>query len=262
MTPSLPVSPSVSAVVLAGGISKPEKALVPGMLNKALVPIHGRPMVEYVLDALREAACIEAIRVVGTLPARSAEGAAEMLPGGETFFENIRIGVKASRTQKVLLASVDVPMLTGRMVDSFIRAALSTGADFCYPIVPMAAARLKYPEMKRTSVRIREGEFTGGNLVLIDAAVLLKNGPLIEKVFSLRKSPAGLLKIIGLSLVVRFLLSRAFPAAISIPYLERRVGSILGGSASAIVFPYPEIGADIDKPEDLAAAHKIIRPAR
>jgi len=156
MKPSLPDS-NVSAVVLAGGQNKPDLALASGAQKRALVPIHRRPMVEYVISALRQAEHIQKILVVGSLGLGAMEGVAAFLEEGETFYDNIHIGVEASGTGKVLLASADIPLITGSMVDAFIEAALTTKADFCYPIIPMEMVRRKFPEMHRTSARIKEG---------------------------------------------------------------------------------------------------------
>lgn len=106
--------------------------------------------------------------------------------------------------------------------------------------------------MRRTSLRVREGCFTGGNAMVVRPAFLARNVPLLESTFAARKQPLRLAGMVGWDLVFRALLSPVLPGLLPLSLLEERVGRLVGGRVAALEIPYPEIGADIDKPEDLA----------
>ena len=57
----------MDAIITAGGIPKPEDPLYPFTqgISKALLEIAGKPMIQWVLDALNEAATIDNIVIVG-----------------------------------------------------------------------------------------------------------------------------------------------------------------------------------------------------
>ena len=113
--------------------------------------------------------------------------------------------------------------------------------------------------MKRTIVKTAQGTYTGGNLVLIDAEFAREKADVIRAAYAARKSPARLAGMLGFGTLARLALSPFVPAALPIPYLELAVGRLLGGAAvCAFDTPFPEIGADIDRPEDVPLARQLL----
>ncbi|MFN3690535.1 MAG: hypothetical protein ACK4UU_06395, partial [Fimbriimonadales bacterium] len=128
--------------------------------------------------------------------------------------------------------------------------SLRSGASLTYPVVPADLCRERFPEMKRTTVRLREGEFTGGNLFWARRAVALRELPRMETLYRARKQPGRLAMAIGVGLLLRFLLAKLVsPRLLSIEQIETRVARILKVPVKAIITPYPEVGTDIDKLE-------------
>ena len=58
---------TIPAVIMAGGKAKPDIVEATGISNRAMIPVNGRPMLSYVVDALQKARSIERITVVGDL---------------------------------------------------------------------------------------------------------------------------------------------------------------------------------------------------
>ncbi len=231
-----------------------------GVENRALVRLGGRTMLEYVLDALQATAILGRVFVVGDVP--DGEGYA-VVPPGETLADNLIDGLSvAGRDQDnrpALVVTSDIPFLTHAAVEDFLQRALATGADFCYPIIPLAVCRDAYPQMRRTSLKVREGVFTGGNLVLLNPRVFLERRCEILCAYAARKRPLRLGRMLGWGLTGRLLLSQMVsPRFVSVPLLEAGVSRLLGCSARAVVTEYAEIGTDIDKPEDVAAARALL----
>ncbi len=256
-----------AALILAGGKLSPDLARVAeGVANRALIPLApGRVMLDYVVEALQEGF------------ARSQDGGGRILlagddiplpagcaavPGGETLVDTLLNGVAALAPDetRLLVATADIPFLTPDAVRDLLQRADSIrDADFAYPIVEAARCRERFPEMKRTTLRIKEGEFTGGNLVLLNPAFLRQHQQVIRDAYARRKDVPRLAMLLGPSLLLRLLLSRVSPNMLQIAHLESAVGRLIGGAkARAIITSYAEIGVDIDKPEDVLIARGVL----
>jgi hypothetical protein len=179
----------------------------------------------------------------------------EVVKPGSAFFENLMLGVDAcGGDELVLLLSSDIPLLTAEAVDDFVSRALASGGEMCYPIITKESCVAKYPGMKRTYLKTREGTFTGGNMLLLSPAFLRRNERQIAQAYAARKKPFTLAAMIGVGILLRAVLARAlFPGLLPVPMLERKVSEMLGGRVVAIPTSYPEIGEDVDKAADLEA---------
>lgn len=258
-----------AALILAGGTLAPEMAPVAeGATNRALIPLApGRVMLDYVVDALRGGFAESAdangsggrILVAGDVP--TPPGCVSV-PGGATLVDTLLNGVTALAPDetRLLVATADIPFLTPEAVADLLRRAADVEpADFIYPIVEAARCRERFPTMKRTTLRLAEGEFTGGNVVLLNPAFLRDRQEVIRAAYARRKEVLRLAVLLGPSLLLRFALSRIAPGALTIPHLEAGVGRLLGGArARAVITPYAEIGTDVDKPEDVSIARSAL----
>ena len=257
---------SVNAVVLAGGKNKAEMREMTGVENRALTPLGAQTMLDYVISALHSAPAVRQIYVVGAVPPSRQY---TLLTGGSTLIENLLTGLQAGTRQgvgesggeeRILVSTSDIPFLTAESVDDFVREGLATGADLCCSYVALDRCLEKYPEMKRTAIKLREGRFTLGNLMLVNPAPLLAHPEIIEAAYAARKSPIKVARILGLGLVGRLLLAQTlFPNALAVSDLELAVSRLLGSiKAAAILSAYPEIGTDVDKPEDVVIARRLL----
>jgi hypothetical protein len=259
-----------AALILAGGKLSPELSTVAeGATNRALIPLApGCVMLDYVIEALREGFVKSPggggrILLAGdNIPLPSGCVA---VPGGDSMVDTLLNGVNALAPDetRLLVATADIPFLTPEAVTDLLkRADTIRDADFGYPIVEAARCRERFPEMKRTTLRIKEGEFTGGNIVLLNPAFLREHQQVIRDAYARRKDVAKLATLLGPALLIRLLLSRIAPGMLSITHLEAAVGRLIGGAkARAIITPYAEIGVDIDKPEDVRIARAALSVA-
>ncbi len=238
------------AVILAGGSSK-------GLSEapaKGLIDINGKPMVEYVLDAL--VACPEIGRICAVVPPGVGgpwiEKADLVIESDVSLTRNFAKGVARLQTdRKVLVLSSDIPLLTPEAIADFLKRCAEEPARLYYPIIPEEEARRLFPGMKRTYVKMKEGSFTGGNIALIDPSLVESHAWLMEEAYAMRKSPFKLAKMLGFAFVVKALFG-----ALSISSAEKRVGEMLDSPVKAVITPFPEIGIDVDKPSDLEIIRK------
>jgi molybdopterin-guanine dinucleotide biosynthesis protein A len=248
----------ISAIILGGGTLK---GLEEATLTKALIKIDKKPMIEYVVDALKESPSIDRIVALVPADARSESWVSkvdDVLLAGD-FIGNIRAGLnnlpsKNEPASKVFLTSCDIPLVSSEAIEDFISRCHREEAEIYYAIIPKDVIMAKYPETKRTYVTLREGTFTGGNVSLVSPVALKKNFGLLEKAYNLRKSPFKLAKTLGFNFIIKFIFR-----SLSLTDAEKRVTDLLNARGKAIVTPYPEIGIDVDKQADLELVQKIIR---
>jgi GTP:adenosylcobinamide-phosphate guanylyltransferase len=245
---------TVDAVVLAGG----DGAVIdPGCRFKGLVPIAGRPMVEWVVDALRAAETVEEIAVV--VPTAEdlgpwADKPDKIVVSPRGFMDNVLEGVGAFRQDRpVLVATGDLPTMTGEEIDDFVRDSLATGADFTYPLIPRKDVEEAYPGSERTYFKLASGWFTGGNIGLMNPAVAMKNREMGQRLFELRKSAVSMVRILGVGFAVKFLLGRLRASEV-----EDKMEELIGGTGAAVVTRHAAIGMDVDKPADVALVERAL----
>lgn len=244
-----------TAIVLAGGAIDAAWREQTGARTRAEVVVGDAPMYLHVVRALQAVEGIDSILLIGDAP----QGAGyTTLPPHDTLLENVRLGLERSQTESVLFATVDLPFLTAESVRFFLHASLESRAALTYAVVPADLCRQRFPQLTRTTVRLREGEVTGGNLFWAQRTVALRELHRLEALYRARKQPVRLAMQIGVGLLVRFLLAKYLsPHLLSIEQIEQRVARILCVPVKAILTPYPEVGTDIDRLEHWLAVQQL-----
>lgn len=248
---------AIDAVILAGAPAEPEMVPEDCTISRAMVKIGQKTMLQWMVDALRAAESIGRIRAVGEV---SADGLDEIIKPGENFLKNLMTGVLAcSSEEPVLVLSCDIPLLTSEAVDDFVTRAAASGGDMCYPIITRESCMEKYPNLKRTFLKTREGTFTGGNILLLSPAFLKKNERRISEAYEARKNVFKLARMVGIGVLLRAIIAQTIsPKVLEVSMLERAVSKMLDGKVVAIRSDYPEIGEDVDKADDLEQVRRIL----
>lgn len=245
----------VDAVVLAGGRAD---AIDEGARFKGLASVAGRPMVEWVVGALREAETIGEIAVV--VPSAEdlgpwADRVDKLVVSDGDVSVNVFAGAGAFGDDRpILLITGDLPMLTAAAVDDYVERSERAGADFTYAFITKERMLSEYPGGKRTFISLREGEMTGGNVVYANPALFERNRELGQRVFDARKSPVAMVRILGARFIGEFLRGR-----LSLSSVERRASELVGGSCAVFVTEHASIGMDVDKPEDVDVVERALR---
>lgn len=238
----------VKAIILAGDSYKGEFGA--DINNKSFIEIGGKWIVEYVVEALRDSNEIDGISIVGPadrLRERLEGQVDHIIQEDKDLFVNLQKGLSPFIDQDfVLVATSDIPMINGKVVADFIQRYFDNPADLCYPIVDKNLNDKLYPGFTRTYVKLKEGTFTGGNILGLNPKVVKSCEEFARAIIDNRKKPWELGKLLG----TKFLLLLAM-GKLSISQLEQRFFELLGIKARAIISPYPELANDIDKPEDI-----------
>lgn len=244
------------AIVLAGGGAEP--GLDPSVPNKGFIELDGRPLVSYVVAAVRSVPQITRLAIVGPSAAvRAAVPDALAVPDDGSIMDNVARAVEALEARDpVLVVASDIPLLTSAAVEDFLFACAKTTADFHYAIVPQQAMEQRFPGVRKTFVRVTAGTFCGGNIMRFNPAVIDRVRSFVERVIAARKKPWLLAQLFGWAIVMRFASGR-----LSIEEMEAKVTEILGISARAVITPHPEVAMDVDigKPENLEMIRSALR---
>ena len=238
----------VKAVILAGDSYKGEFGA--DINNKSFIEIGGKWIVEYVVDALRDSNRIDGISIVGPvnkLKERLEGRVDHFIQEDKDLFINLQKGLLPFIDQDfVLVVTSDIPMLNGEVVADFIQRCFDQPADLCYPIVDKRVNHKLYPGFIRTYVKLKEGTFTGGNILGLNPKVVKSCEEFARAIIDNRKKPWELGKLLGTKFLILLAMGK-----LSISHLEQRFFELLGIKARAIISPYPELANDIDKPEDI-----------
>lgn len=245
----------IQVVILAG--DSEDHKISPGktIRNKAFLTLNGRKMIDYVLDCYLNMEEVTDIAVAGPPDGLRGLVGVTPIPQREDMIENVQAGAALFPDGWLLLSTSDIPLITPEAIRDFLGRC--SEADLFYPLIEKYDCQRRYPEMERTWVRLAEGEFTGGNVILVRAASIAAAAPAAAMFFAARKSPIQLARIIGPATLAKLLLRR-----LSIPELEAKVANILGLVCKAVITPYPEIGADIDKKSDYEIISRQIEMAK
>lgn len=253
------------AIILAGGQSSGELKKIAPYDNEALIIIGKYPMIYYVYMALRKSSHINRIVICGPVESLQSIFVREenlyLVGGGENAVDSFAHGVELLEgmgiSERLLILPSDIPFITTEAIDDFIEGAEAMGVDFVYPLTSKEVNEAKYPGVRRTYARLKDGIFTGGNLFIISSTVIEQGMDMARKLVERRKNPLAMARLFGPVLVWKFITRR-----LSIEAVEKRFYEIIGIKARAIISPYAEVGVDVDKPSDLELAQRFLADVR
>ncbi len=242
----------MDVIVLAGGKTTREDPLydmVPDGL-KAMIYIAGKPMVQWVLDALSDAKLVESVVVIGIDEASNLRCSKDItfLKDEGSLINNIQQGcVYLDRIHPqythVITISADIPTLTSDIIDQSIEMVQKFDLDVCYTVLDRAVMEKRFPNSKRTYVKIKDGDVCGGDLNYIRKKAVLQPAGLWEQLIKTRKNPLKQAFLIGFDTLVLMALRR-----LTLEDAAKRVCKRLGITGKAVRSPFAEIGMDVDKP--------------
>jgi len=255
--------PRFTAVVLAASRGPDDPvARYAGVANKVFVPIAGRPMLAWVVRALRASRSVARIALSIDDPrgldadpelAAAVHEGLRVLPSGTSPSSSVAHALEALDDPfPVLLTTADHPLLSPEMVEHFV-AALPEGCDIGVGVARASVIRRAYPGAVRTYYRSAGGGFSGCNLYALCTPRALRAVAFWGRVERHRKHPWRLMLTIGPLTALRLALGRLTPDA-TIACLSH----VVGATARAVELPFAEAAIDVDKPVDLTLAATIL----
>jgi GTP:adenosylcobinamide-phosphate guanylyltransferase len=245
----------MDAIVTAGGIPRPEDPLYPysNGNSKALIDVAGKPMVQWVLDALGGAKKVDNVIVVG-LSAKSGVTCKKPLyyvSNQGRMLANIVAGVNKTlelnkKNKYVLIVSSDIPAIKPEMVDWLINTCMETKDDLYYGVCSRDVMEARFPDSKRTYTHLKDMDVCGADMNITHVRMATEHLDLWESLIGSRKSPLRQAGIIGLGTLFAL-----FTRRLTLEDAVRRVCERIGVKGRAIVWSQAEPCMDVDKPSQL-----------
>lgn len=244
-------------LVLAGAANRGRLRQVSDVPFEALIPVGGRAVVDYVVEAMAGCAALEQVVVVGPgeLSYLERPPRVRLVESGDGLVDNLARGLRELPPEDhVVVATGDIPLITPEVVAGFLDECRALGEyDFYYAVIPRDVILSRYPGARRSWIALRDRPVTGGNMFMLRPGAALAILPLLRRVTDLRKSPLGLASMLGPVLVCKYLLGR-----LTLAEAEHRVRTHFHINGRAVVTRHPEVGIDVDKPADLELVSSIL----
>lgn len=235
------------AVVLAG--SRPGSdplAAAFGTDLKALVPIGGKPMVRWPVEALLASDRFSQVRVLAQEPERIAEA----LPADSKLVVEKSASSIAETLERlcfdpavkwpVFVTTADHVLLDNGMIDEF--CDLGEVADIAIGVVERDNLMKRLPHSQRTWIRFRSGAYSGANLFLLGGNKVLPALEMWRSVEQDRKKGWALLWAFGpLNLLAAVLRVSTIHQTLD------RIGRRIGAKVEAVDLSDPLAAVDVDK---------------
>ncbi len=242
---------SLDVIIAAGGTPCEGEPLFENCAGKpkALLDFAGKPMIQWVLDALSASQHIRRVIIIG-LPPFTDLHCDHPLTIQEThgsILANLQAGVLALQnmgeiSSKVLLVSSDIPAISGEMIDWVIDTVHRSDHDLYYSVIPREIMEKKFPSSKRTYLKLADVEVCGGDVNAIDPQFVFKKQDLFDQIIGSRKNPLKQASILGFDTLFLILLKK-----MTLHKAEENISKKIGARGHAIVCPYAEVGMDVDK---------------
>lgn len=245
----------MDAIVTAGGIPQPEDPLYSYSNgdSKALIDIAGKPMIQWVLDALSETQQVDNVIIIGLSPKSgvTCKKPLHFISNQGRMLSNIVAGVNKSlelnkKNKYVVIVSSDIPAVKPEMIDWLITTSLETKDDLYYGVCPKEVMETRYPDSRRTYTKLKDLELCGADVHVSHVSMATEHLDMWESLIGNRKSPLRQARIIGLGTFFRVLTK-----SITLDELVTTVTSRIGIKGRAIRFPWAEPCMDVDKPHQL-----------
>ena len=245
----------MDAIVMAGGIPKPEDPLYEFTQGepKALLDVAGKPMVQWVLDAISGTESVERVVLV-SLPEEvglTCSKPVTYIPDQGGLLENVRGGIEKAvdinpEATHVLTVSSDIPIIKSEMIDWMVKENSGSDLELYYTVILREVMEKRFPESKRSYTLLKDAELCGGDLNMIRSSTVHANVDLWDQIVAARKSVFKQAALLGYGNLL-LLLSRQ----LTLDGAVKRVTEKMNITGKAVISPYAELGMDVDKPHQL-----------
>lgn len=241
-------------IILAGGEDQ-HWCKQYGYKTKPFLPLNGKPMLEYVVNAFDKSAYVDKIIVVGPDELDELDCMKyvhKRVQSGKSFVSNLLRGICyikaalykcAHKHDGYLISFCDAAYLNARVVNNTIENLVKHDPGFALHYVPKEViGDAGFVTENRTFMYVKDKPYTGANIYFVKkfSAVLRVLRDLVT-MRKYRKTPAKMLEHLECS-------DQPFS------YIEQVLSRKMKVKAKIFISPYAEMGVDIDKPIDYELA--------
>lgn len=227
---------------------------------KAMIPIAGRPMIQWVLDAVGQSGSIERVIVCGLPPETDLDCAHPMvlLPGTGDRVADIQTAAREilqvdPNATHAILVSEDIPTLRGEMVEWLACQQDELDRDIDYTVVERENMESHFPESRQSYTHFKDLDVCAGELHTIRLGAVLETDAPWKQLLGSHKNPLRQASLLGYDTLF-FLMLRQLHLADAQATMWKR----LGLKGRALLSPYPEVGMRVDKPFQLEIARETL----
>jgi hypothetical protein len=127
------------------------------------------------------------------------------------------------------------------------------GVDMAAAVASARSIRAAWPEARRTYLRFGDEGYSGCNLFAVMTPGARRTIEFWQRAESRRKRPLALIRLLGAAATLRFVLGR-----LSLEAAADYLGRLTATRLAAVVLPFPDAAVDVDKPEDIVLAQRIL----
>lgn len=229
-----------------------------GLQSKAMLPLLGKPMVLYVLEALAAMEHQPAIYVSAGDPdvlSLNTSIPFQIVPTEErAVLSMLKSMERLPEPEWVLFVSGDHPLLTAEMVNYFVNETIRRDLTFGVAAVRRSQVNRLYPYSRRTYFPVKHDAYSGGNLFLINSRQFQGSAAFMETIDRNRKKPWK-----NLFMLDPITMLRIFLRQLDIHEVSRYGSRLFGCNAGIIDMPFAECCMDVDKPSDHEIAEMILQ---
>ena len=253
--------PPIWTIILGG--SRPDDPLSKhhNVPSKAHIQVVGRSMLGRVLEAVTSSTLTGKISVIGlenyqTLKQEEAWPDIEIEAGAETPSSSIfQVCQKAPEdAYPVFVTTCDHALLRQEIVHTFLKRSEETDADLTVGLVNRNSIEEQYPNVQRTYLKFKDGDFSSCNLFCLKGPAAMKVVEFWQSAEVDRKRPWRIARRFGVLAAARLLIRR--------PTLEQSfkiISSRLKVRITPVILPFATAAIDVDKTSDLELVEQILR---
>jgi GTP:adenosylcobinamide-phosphate guanylyltransferase len=254
----------VTALVLAG---KRSGALDPlaqraGVAQKAVVPVHGVPMIERVVQQVAACNMVGEIRIVAhdATEIRALPTIAALEKTGRLSFVQARFNLVDSvfaaiedAAFPILITTADNCLVTPEGYGEFIAGCLAAGAEGAAGLVRKEDVKAADPQGQQRFYKFRDGGYSNCNLYWLGNEHAVKASEIWREGGQFVKFPSRIIKAFGLLNLVRFMLGNGTKEKL-FAQISRRFGVRL----VPVVLSDGHYAIDVDNETTFAVTEKIL----
>ncbi|MFP4497343.1 MAG: nucleotidyltransferase family protein [Vulcanimicrobiota bacterium] len=247
-------------VLLAGG--RPDEKLgkySDGKTSKSFIDVAGRPMVAWEIDAIKQVDELERLVLVANpdeVTPEIKEKVDILAPAGNSIIDSLRSGVGSleNPTERILVLPADLPLITSESISVFLKDCINPPVDITFGYLSKEDSEAKYPDVNHTYVNIKEGKFCGAGLSLMRPQLVEACAELFNSFTRNRKNPIGLANTLGFKIIFKYVIG-----VLHLSDVEARILKLMGGcTGRGVRTRYPEVGFNVDAPNELEIARRIL----
>jgi molybdopterin-guanine dinucleotide biosynthesis protein A len=249
-----------TVIILAGDRGQADPvAAARSVTRKVLVPLLGKPMIDYVIDVVCAAestgkVMIAANDVVELSAALRHIEDVEWYEGDKTPASTIlKIMNHRDLDYPLLVVTADNPLLTADRIDDFCLRSMEDRAKLTVALATRTNIRAAFPNMKRTYVKLKGEAYSGCNLVALKLAATKDVARFWTNVEESRKSPLKIASAFGFWNMLLVFFGR-----FDLKAAMMRASKVLGIDVAGIIVEDAEAAIDVDRPEHISIVEDIL----